>query len=145
GWDYHPFGFDKPGYRVDPTLLEEAVRIERSGSQRALAGIAIVALLLYVVLPNVAQAHPALIPLANSPIIRLAIAIPLVAVIYLLVMARRRGLLKVLLLDRMAKSPALTPAAIRAQRASHWQATPVFSRIAIFLSIPLGALAMALY
>ena len=92
GFDYYPFGFDKPGYRVDRELLDEAVRIERSGSQRALAGVGGVALLLYFVLPNVALAHPELVPVANSAIIRIAIAIPLLALIYVLVMLRRRRL-----------------------------------------------------
>jgi hypothetical protein len=145
GWDYYPFGFTKAGYRVDHVLLEESLRIERSGSQRALLGIGIIALLLYIVLPNLALTHPALTPLANSPIIRLALAIPLVALVYFLVMARRRMLLRAVLLDRMAKSPPLAPADILARRASQWRATPWFSRIAIFSCLPLGALALALY
>jgi len=145
GWDYYPFGFKKPGYRVDAVLLDEAVRIERSGSRRALVGIAIVAILLYSVLPNLAEVHPSLIPPANSPIIRLAIALPLLALVYLTVMARRRLLLRGLLAGRIAQRPPLSPAAILAQRARNWRATPWFSRIAMFTCLPLGALAMALY
>jgi len=145
GWDYYPFGFAKPGYRADTTLVEESLRIERSGSQRALLGIGVIALLLYIVLPNLALSHPGLIPVANSPIIRLALAIPLVALVYFLVMARRRMLLRAVLLDRMAKSPPLSPADILARRASQWRAIPWFSRIAILACLPLGALALALY
>ena len=145
GFDYYPFGFDKPGYRVERELLDEAVRIERSGSQRALAGIGGVALLLYFVLPNIALAHPELVPVANSAIIRIAIAIPLLALIYALVMLRRRRLLAILLLDRKARSEPLTPAAILAHRAASWRMSWRVGRIGMFVMIPLAALAMALF
>ena len=145
GFDYYPFGFEKPGYRVDRELLDEAVRIERSGSQRALAGVGGVALLLYLVLPNIALTHPAMVPVANSAIIRIAIAIPLLALIYALVMQRRRRLLAVLLLDRKAKAEPLTPAAALAHRAKYWQMTPRLARIAMFVMVPLAALAMGLF
>jgi hypothetical protein len=145
GWNYHPFGFKQPGYRVDPALLEEAVRIERSGPARALIGIGAIAALLYIVLPNLAEVRPALIALANSPVIRLAVAVPLLALVYFLVMARRRMMLQKLLAGRMAQAPPLAPAAILARRVQNWRAIPLFSRIAMFVAIPLGALAMALY
>ena len=145
GWDYYPFGFKKPGYRVDVALLEEAVRIERSGPRRALIGIGVIAILLYMVLPNLAEVHPELIALANSPVIRLAVAVPLLALVYLLVMARRRSLLRKLLAGRIAQGPPLAPSAILARRAKTWRATPRFSRIAMFTGIPVAALAMALY
>ena len=60
-------------------------------------------------------------------------------------MWRRRRLLKVLLLDRKAKMPALTAAEALAHRASYWQMTPRVARIAMFVLVPLAALAMALY
>jgi hypothetical protein len=145
GFDYYPFGFDRPGYRADGALIEDAARIERSGSQRALFGIGGVGILLYVILPKAAEVHPELIAVANSPIIRIAIALPLLAVVYLVVMARRRHLLRALLIDRRAGAPALTPPAILAHRARHWRTTPWFSRSAMFVAIPLAALAMALY
>ena len=145
GFDYYPFGFDKPGYRVDRELLDEAVRIERSGSQRALAGVGGVALLLYFVLPNIAIAHPALVPVANSAIIRIAIAIPLLALIYALVMLRRRRLLAILLLDRKARSEPLKPAEILAHRAASWRTSWRVGRIGMFVMVPLAALAMALF
>src|SRR5579871_5380072 len=109
GTAYYPFGLEKPGYLVDEQLIGDSAALERSGSQRALLGICGIALLLYVILPNIAKAHPALFPIASSSIIRIAIAIPLLALTYLLVMARRRRLLKILLLDRKAKMPPLTP------------------------------------
>jgi hypothetical protein len=145
GFDYYPFGFDKPGYRVDRELLDEAVRVERSGSQRALAGVGGVALLLYFVLPNIALAHPGLVPVANSAIIRIAVAIPLLALIYALVMQRRRRLLAMLLLDRKARAEPLAPAAALAHRAIYWRMTPLFSRVAMFVMVPFAALAMALF
>jgi hypothetical protein len=145
GFDYYPFGFDKPGYRVDRELLDEAVRIERSGSQRALAGVGGVALLLYFVLPNMALAHAALVPVANSAIIRIAIAIPLLVLIYFLVMQRRRRLLAVLLLDRKARAEPLAPSEILAHRAIYWRMTPRLAQIAMFVMIPLAALAMGLF
>ena len=145
GWDYYPFGFKKPGHRIDTALLDEAVRIERSGSKRALIGIGIVAILLYSVVPNLAAIHLWLIPLANSPIIRLAVAIPLLVLIYVAVMVRRRILLRALLADRLAQRVPLAPAAILAHRAQYWRRTPWFSRVAMFIAIPLGALAMILY
>ncbi len=145
GMAYYPFGLEKPGYLVDKQLLDDSVAIERSGSQRALLGVAGVALLLYVILPNVAAAHPGLAPTASSSIIRIAIAIPLLAAIYALVMVRRRRLLKVLLLDRKAKMPPLSAREALAQRALYWRMTPRFSRIAMFVLVPLAALAMALY
>jgi len=145
GMAYYPFGLDKPGYLVDGQLMEDSAAIERSGSQRALLGIAGIALLLYIVLPNIATAHPAWLPIATSSIIRIAIAIPLLALTYLLVMARRRHLLKILLLDRKAKMPPLTPDEALAHRAAHWQMTPRFSRIAMFVLVPLAASAMAAY
>ncbi len=145
GTVYYPFGLEKPGYLVDEQLIEDSAAVERSGSQRALLGIAGIALLLYVILPNIAKAHPGLLPTASSSIIRIAIAIPLLALTYLLVMARRRRLLKILLLDRKAKMPPLTPEEALAHRAAHWQMTPRFSRIAMFVLVPLAALAMAAY
>jgi hypothetical protein len=145
GFDYYPFGFDKPGYGVDRELLDEAVRIERGGSQRALAGVGSVALLLYFVLPNIAMAHPSLVPIANSAIIRIAIAIPLLALIYALVMLRRRRLLAILLLDRKARSEPLSAAEALAHRAQSWRMTPLYSRVAMFVLVPLAALAMALF
>jgi len=145
GMAYYPFGLDKPGYLVDRQLLEDSATIERSGSQRALLGVALVGLLLYIVLPNIAAVHPAMLPVATSPILRIAIAIPLLVIIYALVMWRRRRLLKVLLLDRKAKMPALTAAEALAHRASYWQMTPRVARIAMFVLVPLAALAMALY
>jgi hypothetical protein len=145
GWDYYAFGFNKPGYRIDAALIDKAARIERGGSRRALIGIGIIAILLYSVLPNLAEAHPGLIPLANSPIIRIAIALPLLAVVYLAAMARRRMLLRELLAGRIAQRPPLSTAAILAYRAQSWRATPWFSRMAAFVAVPLAALAMALY
>ena len=145
GMAYHPFGLEKPGYLVDKQLLEDSVAIERSGSQRALIGVAGVALLLYVILPNIAAVHPAIAPIASSSIIRIAVALPLLVVIYSLVMMRRRRLLKVLLLDRKAKMPALSAKEAIVQRALYWRMTPRFSRIAMFVLVPLAALAMALY
>ena len=145
GMTYYPFGLEKPGYLVDGQLMEHSAAIERSGSQRALLGIAGIALLLYIVLPNIATAHPAWLPIATSSIIRIAIAIPLLALTYLLVMARRRHLLKILLLDRKARMPPLTAEEALAHRAAHWQLTPRFSRLAMFVLVPLAALAMAAY
>ena len=133
GMGYYPFGLDKPGYLVDRQLLDDSAAVERSGSQRALLGVAFVGLLLYIVLPNIAAVHPAVLPIATSPIIRIAIAIPLLVIIYALVMWRRRRLLKVLLLDRKAKMPALTAAEALAHRAAYWQMTPRFARIAMFV------------
>jgi hypothetical protein len=145
GWDYYPFGFKKPGYRTNAALLDEVVRIERGGPKRALIGIAAIAILLYVVLPNLAATHPQLVPLANSPIIRLAVAVPLLALVYLVVTIRRRFLLRGLLADRIAQRPPLSAAAILARRAQYWRMTPWFSRIAMFIGIPLVTVAMALY
>ena len=145
GLDYHPFGLNKTGYRADAALIEDAARIERGGSQRALIGVGGIGILLYVTLPKIAEVHPEFVAVANSPIIRIAIALPLLAMVYLLVMARRRHLLRVLLIDRRAGRPALTPAAILAHRARHWRMTPWFSRTAMFVAIPFAALAMALY
>src|SRR5262249_40449897 len=130
---------------VDRQLVEDSATIERSGSQRALIGIAGVAALLYIVLPNMATVHPAMLPIATSSIIRIAIAIPLLVIIYALVMWRRRRLLKVLLLDRKARVPPLTLAEALAHRALYWRMSPRFSRIAMFVLVPLAALAMALF
>jgi hypothetical protein len=145
GIAYYPFGLEKPGYLVDRQLIEDSTAVERSGSQRALIGVAGVALLLYIILPNIATVHPAVLPTATSSVIRIAIAIPLLAVVYTLVMWRRRRLLKVVLLDRKAKMPPLTPAEALAHRALYWRMTPRFSRIAMFVLVPLAALAMALF
>jgi hypothetical protein len=145
GWDYYPFGFAKPGYRIDAALLEDAVRIERAGPARALIGIGAIAVLLYILLPKLAEVHPELIALANSPVIRLAVAVPLLALVYFLVMVRRRLLLRKHLAGRIAQGPPLSAAAILARRAQSWRETPWFSRMAAFAAIPLGALAMALY
>ena len=145
GLDYYPFGFDKPGYRADAALIEDAARIERGGPQRALIGVGGIGILLYVILPKIAEVHLELVGVANSPVIRIAIALPLLAVVYLVVMARRRHLLRVLLIDRRAGRPALTARAILAHRARHWRMTPWFSRIAMFVAIPFAAIAMALY
>jgi hypothetical protein len=145
GLDYYPFGFGEPGYRADGAIVEDAARIERSGSQRALIGIAAVGILLYIILPKIAEAHPELIALANSPIIRIAVGLPLLAAVYLVVMVRRRRLLRALLIDRRAGRPPLTPAAALAHRARYWRMTPWFSRVAMFVAIPLAAIAMALY
>jgi hypothetical protein len=145
GMAYYPFGLQKPGYLVDGQLMEDSAAIERSGSQRALIGIATIALLLYIVLPNIATAHPDWLPVATSSIIRIAIAVPLLALTYVLVMVRRRRLLKILLLDRKAKMPPLTAEDALAHRAAYWQMTPRFSRIAMFVLVPLAALAMAAY
>ncbi len=143
--DYYPLGFKKPGYRVDTALLDEAVRIERGGSKRALIGIGIIALLLYSVLPNMAKGHPWLALVTNSPIIRLGLALPLLAAVYLVVMAQRRQTLQNLFRHRAATSPPLSAEAILARRAQNWRATPRFSRIAMFIALPLAALAMGLY
>jgi len=145
GWDYYPFGFKKPGYRVDPALLEDAVRIERSGPPRALIGIGAIAALLYILLPNLAEVRPALIALANSPVIRLAVAVPLLALVYFLVMVRRRSLLGKLLAGRIAQAPPLATAAILARRAQSWRAIPRFSRVAMIIAIPLAAAALGFY
>jgi len=145
GTAYYPFGLEKPGYLVDEQLIEDSAALERSGSQRALLGVCGIALLLYVILPNIAKAHPGLLPIASSSILRIAIAVPLLVLTYLLVMARRRRLLKVLLLDRKAKMPPLTPDEALAHRAAHWRMTPPFSRIAMFVLVPLAALAMVAY
>ena len=145
GMAYYPFGLEKPGYLVDKQLLDDSVAIERSGSQRAFLGVAGIALLLYMILPNIAAVHPGMVPIATSSIIRIAIALPLLVVIYSLVMMRRRRLLKVLLLDRKAKMPPLSAKEALAHRALHWRMTPLFTRVAMFVLVPLAALAMALY
>jgi hypothetical protein len=145
GFDYYPFGFKRSGYPADGTLFEDSTTIERSGSRFALIGVGLIALLLYVILPNLAEVHPALIPLANSPIIRLTIALPLVALVYLAVMLRRRALLSQLLAGRAATSLPLSPQAILIRRAENWRMIPWFSRVAMFIAVPLAALAMALY
>ncbi len=144
-WDYYPFGFKKPGYRADARLVGDAARIERSGSQRALIGVASVGILLYMVLPNLAETHPGIIALANSPIVRIAVALPLLVAVYLVVMVRRRLLLRSLLGDRIAQRPPLSAAALLMRRAQYWRMTPWFSRIALVIGIPLAAIAMALY
>ncbi|HYV87776.1 MAG TPA: hypothetical protein VFA91_04305, partial [Candidatus Polarisedimenticolia bacterium] len=82
---------------------------------------------------------------ANSAIIRIAIAIPLLGLIYALVMLRRRRLLAILLLDRKARSEPLSAAEALAHRAASWRMTPLFSRVAMFVLVPLAALAMALF
>lgn len=145
GMAYYPFGLEKPGYLLDAQLVEDAAAVERSGSQRALLGIGGIALLLYIVLPNIATAHPAWLPIATSSIIRMAIAIPLLALTYLLVMARRHRLLRILLLDRKAKMLPLTKEEALAHRAAFAQMTPRYSRIAMFVLVPLAAFAMAAY
>lgn len=145
GMAYYPFGLDNPGYLLDAQLVEDAAAIERSGSQRALLGIGGIALLLYIILPNIATAHPAWLPIATSSIIRIAIAIPLLALTYVLVLARRRRLLKILLLDRKAKMPPLTPEEALAHRAAYWRMAPLYARIAMFVLVPLAAVAMVAY
>jgi hypothetical protein len=83
--------------------------------------------------------------LANSPVFRLAVAVPPLALVYFLVMARRRLLLRKLLASRIAQAPPLAAAAILARRAQNWRSIPWFSRIAMFIGIPLVTVAMALY
>jgi hypothetical protein len=145
GFNHFPFGFKRPGYRADERLVEEAVRVERGGSNQALIGVGLVAVLLYGLLPKLAEVHPGLAPLANSPIIRLALAVPLLAMIYLGVMIRRRRLMAGLLAGRAATCPPLAPSAVLCHRAQYWRTTPWYSRLAMFLAIPLIALVLMFY
>jgi hypothetical protein len=144
-FDYFPFGFKKPGYRMNAALFDEALRIERAVSRRALVAILVLGGLLYVALPELAGLDPWLALAASSPIIQLAAALPVLAAIYLFLMAERRQTLRDLLRGETTASAPLSADEIAMRRAADWRATPWFSKLAMLAVTPFVAIALAIY
>jgi hypothetical protein len=138
-YDYFPDGQDRPGYRLTERNRQWIVEIERAFLLQTLVGFAAVLAGIYFGAQYLDDRQPGLAVYADSWVLRLGAAVPLMALVYRFLGRIRRGQITRLLEQAPPERPRMAT-----EEGSHfarrWVEMSVGRRLVILLGAPVLAL-----
>jgi hypothetical protein len=143
-YDYFPHGQDRPGYRLTERNRQWIVEIERAFLLQSLVGFAAVLAAVYFGAQYIDDRQPGFSIYADSWVLRLGVAVPLVALVYRFLSRIRRSQVDRLLEQAPPERPRLATSDAGSHFARRWVEMSIGRRLLVLLGAPVLVLLLTL-